>query len=88
MPNTYELRGYELQERQLFLRTYTMDRKKRTAMYFIERGEVFCLAEDGSARPCNFSIQFLNVPPTTNIEPLNEFYQEKTVTSKEEYPDE
>jgi len=87
MPNTYELRGHELQERQLFLRTYTMERKKRTAKYFIERGEVFYLAEDGSAGPCNFGIRFLNVPPTTSIEPLEEFYQEKPVTSKEEPAD-
>jgi hypothetical protein len=75
MPNTYELRGHVLRERQCFLRTYTCQREKHTAKYFIERGKVYFLHEDGEAGRCNFGIPFLHRSPTTAIEPLEEFYE-------------
>ena len=83
MNRTYELRGHQLRERQLFRRTYTFERKKRTAIYFIERGKVYYLSEDGSANPCSFGLQFLGCAPTVNIEPLDEFYTQKAIPVEE-----
>jgi hypothetical protein len=68
------LRGHIVEEKQIFLRTYNLQRKKRTARHFIEHGKVYYLDENHSAGLCNFGIPFLNSLHTVAIEPLKEFY--------------
>ena len=71
----YSLKGHKIKERQLFVRTYYVERRLHTATYFIDGGRAFSFsADDGKASRCNFNASFLNTGHTKSIEPLDEFY--------------
>ena len=71
----YHLKGHKIKERQLFVRTYYVQRKLTTATYFIDGGRAFSIsADDGEVGRCNFNAGFLNTGHTKSIEPLDRFY--------------
>lgn len=77
----YNLKGCEIQERQLFKRIYYVpncsgQRILHTATYFIDGSRAYSIdADSGEASRCNFNASFLNSGHTKAIEPLNEFYE-------------
>ena len=93
-PNAiYNLKGCEIKERQLFVRTYYSPalqgkRELSTATYFIDGGRAYSVdKETGEASRCNFNASFLNTGHTKAIQPLEEFY-ESAICSKQEGKDE
>jgi hypothetical protein len=71
----YSLKGCKIKERQLFVRTYYVERKLRTATYFIDGGRAYSVdSDDGTISRCNFNAGFLNSGHTKSITPLDEFY--------------
>jgi len=71
----YNLKGCKIKERQLFVRTYYIQRKLTTGTYFIDGGRAFCIsADDGEVGRCNFNAGFLNTGHTKSIQPLDKFY--------------
>jgi hypothetical protein len=71
----YSLKGQNIKERQLFVRTYHVQRKLRKATYFIDDSNAYSVdAEDGTISRCNFNARFLNSGHTKSIEPLDKFY--------------
>ncbi len=70
----YTIKGHEIRERQLFERSFNVQREATTGIYFIEDGKAFYIDDDGKAVRCNFSVDFLNRGYTKSIEPLDKFY--------------
>jgi len=80
-PNAvYILKGQKIKERQIFIRTYYVERKLTTGTYFIDGGRAYNIgAEDGEVGRCNFNAAFLNTGHTKSIEPLGSFYEGELV---------
>jgi hypothetical protein len=73
---TYRIKGFDIKERQLFIRSYSVQGEPRKATYFIDGGRAYSVsADDGKAGRCNFNAGFLNSGHTKAIEPLDEFYE-------------
>jgi hypothetical protein len=71
----YSLKGCKIKERQLFVRTFYVERKLHTATYFIDDSRAYSVsADDGEISRCNFNASFLNTGHTKSITPLDEFY--------------
>jgi hypothetical protein len=72
----YNLKGCKIKERQLFVRTYHVQRKLHTGTYFIDGGRAFSISpDDNEVGRCNFNASFLNTGHTKSIQPLDKFYE-------------
>jgi len=71
----YNLKGCNIKERQLFVRTYYVQGEPTTGTYFIDDSRAFYISsEDGEVGRCNFNAGFLNSGHTKSIEPLDQFF--------------
>ena len=72
----YNIKGCKIKERQLFVRTYYVQRKLTVGTYFIDGGRAYYIStDDREIVRCNFNVGFLDSGHTKTIEPLNEFYK-------------